>query len=184
MKSIKKKIDMMSGILGIVATSIAIVSAAISVRTYLATSALREHIEAIAPLGLRIAISSPDKETPVKNFVVELKGQVSIQPTYNSLNRPDVNLELLAREVELIPFVRPLSGAGVWYAQTKPSIAPDGSFTGSIYLGESNGPGENMDYQVVVCALPAGTVQEGDKYPDLPASGSASPLIKVHRVDI
>lgn len=58
---------------------------------------------------------------------------------------------------------------------------PDGTFTLSVNIGEKGGRGINVDFQIVVLALPKGKARQGLELPDLPAYGGASQIVTVRR---
>ena len=152
-----------------------------SVYSHLRIDKFQKMIDDIRPLEMDIALERPQDGFEVSDYVVEIGGQVRIKSTAHP-SRSDINLEIAKRNIDIVPMVRPLSETNVWFAQTKPIIGRDGSFQGSAYIGDKKGRGIGVTFQIVVVAVPKGTVRQGDTFRDLSVYGASSRVVTVKRV--
>lgn len=167
--------------IGFVAALLSIASIVISVYSYFTVDKYRKMFEAIQPLEMDIAIDKPQDGAQVSHCVTEITGQIRIKLGYQS-TRTDVNLEIAKRNIDIFPLVRPMSEANTWFAQTKPLIGSDGSFQSSVNIGDKEGRGIGMNFQIAVIAVPKGTIHQGDTFRDLPPYGASSKVITVRRI--
>ena len=160
---------------------LSIIAVVISVVSYLRVDHIQQMMDEIEPLEIEIRIQKPENHTEIFHYVVEVTGQISLKHDLGRKGITDVNIELSRRKIDLIPFVRPLSEANLWYAQTRLAIGRNGYFQGSVNLGTKEGDGVGIDFQIVILAVPINTVSQGRTYRDLPPYGSASRIITVTR---
>jgi hypothetical protein len=159
-------------ILGILANIVALFA-------FLQARKTNENLKAFIEEGkqweLSIKLLQPANGSSVVGYVTRVVGSVDIRTTAAEMSSPPkMNLALQNKKVELVPFVRPLSEAKWWWVQASPVVRQDGSFEGSVFIGESSGAGVGVDFQIVVLAIPKGSVTEGDKLSNLPFSYGVS----------
>jgi hypothetical protein len=174
MDKLMKIIQFLSAVLSIIAI-------AVSFYSYLSVSRLQQHFEAIKPLEMHITITKPEDRAILFHYVTTLEGQIALKTNAWKGNDQDVNIELAQRNIDIVPLVRPLSEANLWYAQTRPAIRKDGQFQGSMNLGGKEGRGVGVDFQILIIAVPNGTISQGATFRDLPPYGNASSIITVRR---
>lgn len=166
--------------IGFIAAVLSIGAIGLSAYNHFRVDELREFYNVVKPLKLEISLSQPVDSAEVSNCVTGISGHVRIQPTETSPVGTDINMTLGEREIEIVPFVRPLANF-LWYPQTRPTITPDGVLTGSVILGDKEGRGIGEDFQVVLLAVRAGEIRPGYPLPDLPQHGCASNTVTVKR---
>ena len=112
-----------------------------------------------------------------------IAGLVDLRTTAAEVESPPpMNLVLGDKNVELVPFVRPLSEAKWWWAQATPLVHRDGTFEGSVFIGEKRGSGVGVNFQIAVLAVPKGSITEGDRLTNLPFSYATSNVVTVRRI--
>lgn len=130
-----------------------------------------------------ISLAEPQNGTKVEGFVTRIAGSVDLRTTAAEVKSPpSMNLALQDKRVELVPFVRPLSESKWWWAQADPVIRQDGGYEGSVFIGEKTRAGIGVDFQLIVLAVPQGTVTEGDRVSNLPFFYAASNTVTIRRV--
>ncbi|MCK4946956.1 MAG: hypothetical protein KAQ99_07835 [Candidatus Aureabacteria bacterium] len=155
----------------------------ISIYTFLRV----KRVEKLASMAknwiINVKLSEPENGAEVSGYIVKISGNVDFRTTAAQVeSNSRVNLALQEKQVELVPFVKPLSHVKWWWAQSKPVVSQDGRFEGGIYIGEKEGAGIGVDFQIVVLALPNKAVKEGCKFVNLPFYYTASDILTVKRV--
>jgi len=169
-------------IVGFISAVLSIAAICLAVYNNLKVDRLQQHFEAIKPLKMEISISKPEDGSEIRDFVTEVSGQIIIKSPDNTAQKTETNITIAEKGIEVFPLVRPLSEANIWYAQTKPSINKDGIFTGSVNIGDKEGRGIGVRFQIVMLAVPKGTIRQGDTFRDLPPYGCASKTVTVRRI--
>lgn len=125
---------------------------------------------------LDVKIDPPQaSETP--NNAILITGTGDLRTTAAQMESgPAVNLVLEENRVELVPFVRQVSNKTSWAVQSKLLVRQGGYFDGVVFLGD-----EGYQYQIVVLAVPSGSVEIG-QLEELPFSYAASNSVVVKRV--
>jgi len=152
----------------------------LSAVAFIRVDRLEELFDKIGPLEVQLSLSEPEDGTEVEHYVIEIAGQITVA-AHEPVSSLDVNLTLAERDIDIVPLVRPLSEANLWWAQTKPVIDRKGYFQGSVNVGDKDGRGVGEDFQIVVIAVPRGAISQGDTFRDLPTFGAASRIVTVKR---
>jgi hypothetical protein len=160
-----------------------IIASIISIWTFLRIGQIEEHARKARDWIIILELSEPPNGSEISGHVARIAGTADFRATAAQVqSSPKVNLSLQENRVDLVPFVRPLSEAKWWWAQSIPVVRQDGGFEGSVFLGEQGGAGIGIDFQVVILAVPKGSVSEGNKFLNLPFSYAASNTVTVKRV--
>jgi hypothetical protein len=167
---------------GFVAAVLSIAAIIVSAMTYLKVDRLQRLFEEIRPLELEISLIEPESGAEIRGYVTEVEGQITLARR-DSDQDIDVNLTLAQRDIDVVVLVRPLSEANLWWAQTKPAIDRKGYFQGSANIGDKEGRGVGIDFQIIVIAVPRGAIAQGDTFRDLPTYGAASRMVTVRRIE-
>ena len=69
----------------------------------------------------------------------------------------------------------------MWWAQSVAGVGPRGVLTGILNFGESNAQGYDLSYDVVLLAVPTGTVKQGFTFTDLPCHSAESATFIIKR---
>lgn len=164
--------------IGFTAALISIASACISIYSYLYIDRFEKMITEFVLLEMDVSLTKPQDNYEVSNHVVDVNGQIHIKSVLPTTN---INLDLARRNIDIVPMVRPLSETNTWFAQTRLNIYKDGSFQGSANIGDKEGKGIGVNFQIVVIAVPKGTIRQGQSFHDLP-HGATSRIITVRRI--
>lgn len=160
-----------------------IVASIISIVTFLRVDKIEELVRRAKDWKIVLDLSEPQNGAEMTGPVIRIAGRTDFRTTAIEVeSNPRVNLALAQNQVELVPFVRPVSEAKWWWVQPSPVVRQDGSFEGSVFIGESGGAGIGIKFQIVVLAVPKGSVREGDKLVNLPFSYAASNIVTVKRI--
>jgi len=164
-----------------------LLAAIVSILAYFKVGEVQDDLEALISEAkgwqVTISLAEPQNGTRVEGFVTRIAGSVDLRATAAEMKSPPtMNLALQDKHVELVPFVRPLSEAKWWWAQAGPVVRQDGGYEGSVFIGERTGAGIGVDFQIIVLAVPQGSVTEGDRVSNLPFSYAASDTVTVRRV--
>lgn len=143
---------------------------------------LQKLIDKVGPVNIEISILSPKDGSEIVNYVAGISGKIIFKSLLDNNAKKDVILEFANKGIDIIPLVRPLSEANIWYAQTKPAITKEGDFHGSINIGDKEGRGIGINYQIIVIAVQKGTIKQGHTFRDLPAYLSAAGIITIKRI--
>ena len=165
-------------IVGLIAAVLSIISFCFSIYCYITVDRFEKMIIEFVLLEMDVSLTEPLDKAPVSNHVIDINGQIRIKlpsPT------TDINLDLARRNIDVVPMVRPLSETNLWFVQTRPNIHKDGSFQGSVNIGDKEGRGIGVNFQIVVIAVPKGTIKQGQTFSDLPR-GATSKTITVRRI--
>lgn len=131
---------------------------------------------------LSIALSNPRNGTPVFGSTLRIFGQIEFRiAAADDEFKARINLSLSKEKIDLVPYVRPISESKWWWAQPMPFIHQDGSFEGLVFIGEKQFTGQ-VEYQVIILAVPKGTSPEGSRSVNLPFFYAASNAITLTRV--
>lgn len=130
--------------------------------------------------SLRIQIAEPlpgdeadGPELPLIGFV-DAVGEKAAPPAATSLLYQQAGIELVA-------FVRPLVEPTVWWVQPRLRLSGDGSFEGTLSLGDEHGAGAGLEFEIQVLALPRGTFAPGDQLGSAPSGYSTSRTVRIKR---
>lgn len=168
-------------IINLFASVLSIVAIVISCYNYFAIDRIQQHLVDIKPLMLEISITKPEEMAKLSGSVINIEGQITMGNITDNPNN-DVCIGLAQRKIDIVPLVRPLSETNLWYAQTKPAINRNGHFDSSVNLGDNKGHGIGIDFQILVLAVPKGSINQGMIFRDLPPYGNASRMITVRRI--
>lgn len=159
-------------------------AAIISIVTFLKVDRLEEYFREARGWKVTLSLSEPTTDAEINGYITRIAGTVDFRASATDAESPPkMNLALREHKVALVPFVKPLSEAKWWWAQRSPVVHEDGSFEGSVFIGEPDGDGVGIEFQIVVLAVPMGSVSEGDRVVNLPSSNVAtSDLVTVKRV--
>jgi len=83
--------------------------------------------------------------------------------------------------VALVPLVRPLVDPLTWWVQAQPMVLDGGFFQGVVSMGEENGAGVGLEFELTVVALPDDVLAPGQQLQELPSSLAASQIVTVRR---
>ena len=160
-----------------------IVASLISIWTILRVDRLEHLVARAKHWKISIHLSEPQNGSETVGYIVRLRGNVDfrIAATHDESN-PMINLSLSKEKVDIVPLVRPLSEAKYWWTQSSPVVRQDGTFEGSVFLGEKGGADIAIEFQVIALAVPKGSSLEGTKLTNLPFFYAASNTITVKRI--
>lgn len=159
-----------------------IVSSVISIRSATKINQIEGLARQARDWKITIELTEPKEGLKVSSHVAKIAGKATFQATAaNDQSNPSVNLILEENQVELVPFVKPLSESKWWWVQAGPVVHQDGAFDGTVFDGERDGAGIGVEFQIVILAVPKGTISEGDKLVNLPFSYAASNVVTVKR---
>lgn len=163
-------------ILGIIANIIAII-------VFFKTRKIESLIGPAKEWTIKLSITEPANKSDLKGYISGLSGNIGFfVSTLQFEGSPKVNLFLSENKVEIFPLVQPLADGNFWWVQPKPLIQQNGDFSGSIYIGEKNGKGVGVVFQVALVAVPLGSIKEGEKLKEAPFTYAVSNIVKINRV--
>lgn len=173
--------------LTILALVLSILSSFLAIWAFIEARSARKGLQAFIEEGrkwrLSLTLKEPTDRAEIAGYVARIAGLVDFRTTATEVvSAPKLNLVLEEKHVKLVPFVKPLSEAKWWWAQANPLVREDGSFEGSVFIGDKAGAGVGVEFQLAVLAVPKGSVSEGDRLVNLPFSYSASNMVTVRRV--
>ncbi len=152
----------------------------ISVATFFKVDRLEKYFWEAHGWKVSLDLSEPATGAEIGGYITRIAGSVDLRATaMDAESPPRMNLAMREHKVALVPFVKPLSEAKWWWAQPSPLVHEDGSFEGSVFIGEREGDGAGIEFQIVVLAVPMGSVSEGDRVVNLPSSNLATSNVAV-----
>jgi hypothetical protein len=156
----------------------------ISLVTFFKVDRLEEYFKKAEGWKVNLNLAEPTTGAETNGYMARIAGTVDFRATATEVESPPkMNLALREHKVALVPFVKPLSEANRWWAQPSPVVHEDGSFEGSVLIGDREGQGVGIEFQVVVLAVPMGSVSEGDRVVNLPPGNvGTSNVVIVKRV--
>lgn len=163
------------GVLGVGA-----LAAAVAASTYQRSAALRDEralLTAVEISRLRIEIWTPRSGEHATTWVVPLSGRVVPADESAGMAREALDRDQIA----IVPLVRPLVNGTQWWVQERPKIHPDGTVEGALSLGDQQGLGVGIAFEVVIVAVPRGSLLRGEKLSELPLSYASSERIVLRR---
>ena len=169
-------------IVSILALLVGVIASIITIVTWLKVDHIEDLARAARDWEIALVLSEPQPGTEISDFVIRLTGKVDfcvMAAQVESNSR--VNLTLKENRVELVTCVKPLSEAKWWWVQTNPVVREDGHFEGSAFIGERMGTSKGVEFQIVVLAVPRGSMCEGDRHINLPFYYAASNVVNVKR---
>src|SRR5271157_126084 len=169
--------------LSIGASAVAIVSAVFAALAFVRTSDLQRLYEATRYLELRLTLTSPKDGAQLQGTPVPWTGALEIRPSAITEFKGNATLELAERGIQIVPFVRPVSSHNLWWAQSAAALDANGALSGVLNLGESQGSGVGLSYDVVLISVPVGAVKQGQRFADLPQHSAGSSVVTVTRVN-
>ena len=180
--AISEKFQRIHMAVSIGASVIAILSAVVAVAAYFKTGALQKLIDDTRRLDLRLSMVSPADGSEQNGAVVSWTGRLDLQVPVGARNNLNATLELAERQIQIVPFVRPLSADNRWWEQSAAAVDASGTLSGSLNLGAPDGTGVGLSYQVVLLVVRADAVSQGRTFTDLPPHSGASAVITVRRI--
>lgn len=165
---------------------LSILASSVAILAYLEARGARKDLKALIEEGKKWEVSlrllEPADRAEVFGYVTRIAGSIEFRTTAVEVQSPSkVNLALEEKNVELVPVVRPLSEAKWWWVQASPLVRQDGTFEGSVFIGEKTGIGIGVEFQLAVLAVPKGSMSEGARLVNLPFSYVASNTVTVRR---
>lgn len=132
-------------------------------------------------------ITEPPDGADISGRVLNVSGRAIFRsPVQDIESKVKVNFALYQHQVELVPFVRPLSESSPdvnrWWVQPGPTVNQNGSFSGTIFVGNNEPADIGKKFQIVILAIPKKSVSEGDTFVNLPFSYVASNIITVKKI--
>jgi hypothetical protein len=143
-----------------------------------AVAAGRRVVDTAQRTSLQLSIDSPANGEEIPSWTVALVGRVAVE---GEPGRQAVDTLLGDRDIAIVPFVRPLTDQTHWWAQEQPVVHGDGTLEGTLSLGDQQGLGVALRFQVVLLALPRNVALRGEKFIDLPPGYATSPQITLKR---
>jgi hypothetical protein len=139
-------------------------------------------------LLLGVQLAEPSQGLEVHGDMTSVTGRLDIKVMAadvlqaQSISAQDINVRLEQRELEVVPFVRPLSEAKWWWAQAVPHVESDGTVHGYVYVGDKTN-GRGIKYELRLLVVPKDSVTEGEKSTALPFAYASSKPVVIQRVD-
>ncbi|MBI3195303.1 MAG: hypothetical protein HYZ34_12685 [Ignavibacteriae bacterium] len=157
-------------ILQLIAAIITIVMAIIVV---LAVHRIEEGLfDVIRRQNASIYLNEQKDSAVVTNGFIYISGNI----TFSKTEEQFINVRMVERGMELVPFVKVLPLQDWWKAESSPVVLSNGNFHGSIVLKVIG------SYQIVVIAAPKGFISVGADLINLPAYFGTSNVIHIQRM--
>ncbi|MBM4185527.1 MAG: hypothetical protein FJ207_15125 [Gemmatimonadetes bacterium] len=136
----------------------------------------------VEDLRISLEIVEPTNQSEAHGAELRIGGNVSVAHTRDAPSPDSVEQILTQSEIEIVPIARALGYPTQWWVQMRPMVRPDGRFDGVVWVGEPNGVGVGLDFEIVVLAVPRGSLQKGETVAEIPLNYATSSPISVKRV--
>lgn len=118
---------------------------------------------------VNIKITEPRDGDSVSGVAVRVEGKIEFRTLASeSESPPRVNLALAQNNVEVVCYLRSLSGSDGLYVQYTPIISQNGDFECLVFPEQGEINQKPIDHQVVVLAIPEGELSEANRQSILP----------------
>jgi hypothetical protein len=129
---------------------------------------------------LELTLSEPANGSQLKTHLVDVRGTISYEP-FREPPVSSVRLQLASSQIEVVSMVRPIAEPLRWWPQPEPAIADDGGFNATVRVGRPAPETDGGRYEIIVLAVPRGSISRTDTYEVLPAHYAESPILRVSR---
>lgn len=181
-QSKRSPLDHVFQLLTLVSLALGIVSNVVGVWAHIEARQVRDDLETLLESKnweLSLKLEEPVEGSQVSGYVTRIAGAANFRTTAVATNTK-INLLLEEKRIALVPLVRPLSGKW-WWVQARPLVLPDGSFEGTVFVGDKES-GADSEFQLTVLAVRKRSVSEGDRFAELPFFYTATKTVTIRRL--
>jgi len=133
--------------------------------------------ETAARVRLSLELEEPADGTTAQGWRVPWRGRVVLRAPDGAPARV-----LERHDIAIVPLVRPRGKDPRWWVQGEARLRSGGRLEGDLALGEPQGRGVGVVYDVLIVAVPRGSARRGDVLAQLPFTYATSQVVAVRRL--